>query len=311
MKTLIKIALVALLVLPAGKMMAAGEALTVAVLDFASPDDTVDGLGPKISTLVSANLSANPDIVTVERADLEKALGEQELGLSGTIQADTAAKVGQLTGAKVLVTGRVFKADEQTIIVAKIIGTETSRVYGEIVTGKPDATITDMAAEMATKIAADVVQRGDTLTAKTVSLDDRIAKIKQALGGQKLPSVSVKISEQHFRQTIVYVIDPAAQTELSKVLQQCGFQVVDDNSTNRPDIEITGEALSEFGMSKGNLQSCKARVEVKMRDRKSGEILAEDAQTSVAVDVAEHIAKTALQNAADALAERLLPKLGN
>ena len=126
------------------------------------------------------------------------------------------------------------------------------------------------------------------------------------------PSVSVKISEQHFRQTIVYVIDPAAQTELSKVLQQCGFQVVDDNSTNRPDIEITGEALSEFGMSKGNLQSCKARVEVKMRDRKSGEILAEDAQTSVAVDVAEHIAaKTALQNAADALAERLLPKLGN
>ena len=45
----------------------------------------------------------------VERAELEKILGEQELGLSGTVSADTAAKVGNLTGAKVLVTGRVFK----------------------------------------------------------------------------------------------------------------------------------------------------------------------------------------------------------
>jgi hypothetical protein len=36
-----------------------------------------------------------------------------------------------------------------------------------------------------------------------------------------------------------------------------------------------------------------------------------DRQTSVAVDIAEHIAaKTALQNGADELAERLIPKLG-
>ena len=97
---------------------------------------------------------------------MEKVLGEQELGLSGTVSPDSAAKVGQLTGAKVLVTGRVFKADEQTIIVAKIIGTETSRVYGEVVNGKPGATITDLSVELAKKIAADVTQKGDTLVAK-------------------------------------------------------------------------------------------------------------------------------------------------
>ena len=34
-----------------------------------------------------------------KRAELEKALGEQELGLSGTVKAESAAKVGQLTGA--------------------------------------------------------------------------------------------------------------------------------------------------------------------------------------------------------------------
>ena len=92
-------------------------------------------LGPKVATLLNANLSAEPQIITVERAELEKVLGEQELGLSGTVSPDTAAKVGHLTGAKVLVTGRVFKADKELMMVAKIIGTETSRVYGELVKG--------------------------------------------------------------------------------------------------------------------------------------------------------------------------------
>ena len=46
--------------------------------------------------------------------------------------------------------------------------------------------------------------------------------------------------------------------------------------------------------------------------KRTGEILAVDRQTSVAVDVAEQTAaKAALQNAAVELAERLLPKLVN
>jgi hypothetical protein len=70
------------------------------------------------------------------------------------------------------------------------------------------------------------------------------------------------------------------------------------------------EAFSEFGMSKGNLKSCRARIEIKARDAAGGKILDIDRQTSEAVDLAEHIAaKTALENAADELAERLIPKL--
>ena len=42
----------------------------------------------------------------------------------------------------------------------------------------------------------------------------------------------------------------------------------------------------------------------------SGDVIAVDRQTSVAVDIAEHVAaKTALQTGAAELAERLLPKL--
>lgn len=307
MKTFLKPALIAALVLCAGKLIAGDQILTVAVLDFDSSDEAVSGLGPKVATLVSANLSAEPQIITVERSDLKKILGEQELGLSGTVSPDSAAKVGQLTGAKVLVTGRVFEAGDQMILVAKTIGTETSRVYGELVSGPADAPITDLSAQLAKKIAADIVARGDTLVAAVESPEERVDKIKKELGNQKRPVVSVKIPEMHYGQ---YVIDPAAQTELAMILQQCGFTVVDSASTNRPDIEITGEAFSEFGMQKGNLISCRARIEITARDAASGHLLDEDRQTSVAVDLAEHIAaKTALENGADELAERLLPKL--
>jgi hypothetical protein len=309
MKTLLKSAVIAALALSLTTALAADQVYTVAVLDFDSSAESVQGLGGQVATLISANLSTQPQIVTVERADLDKLLGEQELGLAGNVTPDSAAKVGQLTGAKVLVTGRVFEAGDQLIVVAKTIGTETSRVYGEIVSGPANAPITGLSAQLAQKIAADVIAKGDTLVATVESREDRIAKIKKELGGQKLPVVSVKIPEQHFGQ---FVIDPAAQTELSLILQQCGFTVVDESSTNRPDIEITGQAFSEYGMRKGNLISCRARIELKARNIASGAILDVDRQTSVAVDIAEHVAaKTALQNGMDDLSERLVPKLVN
>src|SRR5881628_1752908 len=137
----------ALLVLPA--IVHAADVLTVAVFDFESKDEAVKDLGPKVSALINATLSAEPRVITVERAELEKTLGEQELGLSGTISPETAAKVGHLTGAKVLVTGRVFKVDRELMMVAKIIGTETSRVYGEVVRGPGGGSPGDMSTELA------------------------------------------------------------------------------------------------------------------------------------------------------------------
>ncbi|HYT60148.1 MAG TPA: CsgG/HfaB family protein [Haliangiales bacterium] len=297
--------LTALLVPIAVARAADAPVLTVAVFNFDARDDAVRDLGVQTATLINASLSAEPGLITVERAELEKILGEQELGLSGTVSADTAARLGQLTGAKVLVTGRVFKADKETIVVAKIIGTETSRVYGELVksAAKP---ITDLSTELAQRIAKTIAAKADTLVAKVESREERIEKLRKRVAGRSLPVVSVKIGERHFGQP---VIDPAAETELSLILQQCGFTVVDDKSARKADVEITGDAFSAFGLRRGNLISCKARVELKVQKR-DGDILVIDRQTSVAVDITEQTAaKTALQNAAAALAERVAPKI--
>jgi hypothetical protein len=228
------------------------------------------------------------------------------LGLSGAVTAETAAKVGNLTGAKVLITGRVFKVDKELIMVAKVMGTETGRVFGELVKANSGAPITDLSEALAKKITATVTQKAELLVAKSVSREEIVAKIKNAVRKENLPKVAVKIDERHFGQP---VIDPAAETELLKLLQECGFTVVDEKSKQTADIEITGEAFSAFGLRKGNLISCRSRIEIKAR-KSDGDIVAVDRQTSVALDIAEQTAaKTALQQAAIELAERLLPKL--
>jgi hypothetical protein len=283
------------------------QILTVAVFDFESTDKAVADLGPKVATLVNASLSADPRIITVERAELEKALGEQEMGLSGTIKPETAAKVGHLTGAKVLVTGRVFTVDRETMIVTKIIGTETSRVYGEVERISGNATVADAAVALAKKIADTTTQKAVNLVAKVESPDDRIARLKKMTEGKILPVVSVSILERHVGHP---AIDPAAETEIGLILQKVGFKLLDKKDPgSKPEVEITGEAFSEFGMRKGNLVSCRGRVELKAADKKSGQLLFVDRQTSIAVDLSEQIAgKTALQMAAQELAERMIPK---
>ena len=306
MQTKLSLTLAALLLLPVLSSRAE-QVLTVAVFDFESKDEAIRDLGPKVATLINAQLSADPNLITVERAELEKALGEQELGLSGTVTSDTAAKVGHLTGAKVLVTGRAFLIDRQLMLVAKIIGTETSRVYGETAAGGVPA-VADMCATLAQKVSKTIQQKAETLVAKVEQPEDRIARLQKQVDGKKLPMVSVAIAERHIG---AWTIDPAAETEVSFILQKLNFTLADKKDANlKPDIEITGEGFSEFGMRKGNLVSCKARVEMKATNRASGKVLFIDRQTSVAVELSEHLAgKTALQEAAAKLTELMLPNI--
>jgi hypothetical protein len=287
----------------------AEELLPVAVFDFESKDDNLRDLGPKISALLNAHLSTDARLITVERAEIEKLLGEQELGLSGTIQADTAAKVGHLTGAKVIITGRTFMADRQLMIVAKIIGTETGRVYGELASGPGLSAMPEMCKDLASRIAKTVADKSDTLTVAVPTREDRVARLKKLLPKDKeLPVVSISVPERHINAP---TIDPAVETELGLILRALGFTITSlKEGSSPPKIEITGEAFSELGLRRGNLVSCKGRVELKATDKATGNVIFIDRQTAVAVDLSEHIAgKSALQDAAATLLERMLPSL--
>ena len=270
----------------------------------------MQGKAVEASTILGAQLSTNGDIWTIERAEIDKVLGEQTMALSGLNDPTTAAKTGKLLGAKVLLTGRLIPTGNSIVVVAKLISTETSRVFGETVTVSKAESLEKPSADLADKIGKLLAAQHDSFSPTFVTTEERIAALKKIIDGKKLPSVQVNIAEVDLSRV---AIDPAVETEFKKVLQQLGFEVIEPKfSNNQADVVITGEALSQTGARRGQLVSARARAEIKAVRRSDGTLLDADRETAVAVDIAEATAgKTALQDAALILIERAVPKLVN
>jgi hypothetical protein len=300
-----------LMTLVAGSLLRAQEPAQVvpaAILPFQERGAGLKGEGQKTSDLLFAKLAANPDLILLEREEMEKILREHELNLSGAVSPGNATQVGQLTGAKILITGSVIEADTTRILVAKIIGTETSRVLGESVEGKNTDELSPLVGQLAEKVGASVLKNADKLVAKRLTREERIAALKAKMPEGKRPTLAVKVAERHVGQA---TIDPAAETEFVLMAKAVGFEVLDgENATTKADVIVSGEGFSEFALRRGNLVSVKARVEIKAVARNGGKLAATDRQTCVTVDLTELIAgKSALQEAAAQIAERMLPVL--
>jgi TolB-like protein len=281
----------------------------IAVLAFEERGSGTAGIGEKISDFLTATLSADPELVVVERAELKTLLDEQKLSVSGLVRPDEAVQLGRLTGAKLLILGSVIELDSTLIISARITGTETGKIAGAKVKGKTDDDLAELAEKLAEEISRTVAARGKDLLATPVVPQDRAAAILKVLGEKPRPSVWLKVTERHVGQS---TIDPAAETEIARLLHDTGFTVIDHKSGNMKQAEIIveGEAFSEFAARHNDLNSVKARVEIMAVRRETNERIATERQTEIVVDITEQTAgKTALQNAAAEIALRLLPKL--
>src|SRR6185295_9115182 len=163
----------------------AKSVVPVAITTFQERGRDAKDMGPKVTDLLFAKLVVNPDFYLVERQELEKLLKEDQLSLSGLVDPSQAVKVGQLTGAKVLLTGSVIHVDKDLYLVAKLIGVESSRVLGASVKGDVEGAIDGLVEKLAEAVGTTVKDKASLLLVPPAKAEDRAAAINKALGDRK------------------------------------------------------------------------------------------------------------------------------
>lgn len=70
-------------------------------------------IGDAMAEMLTTELIKTGKFVVVERQALQDILGEQELGQSGIVKKETAAKVGQVLGVQIIIRGVVSEFEQQ------------------------------------------------------------------------------------------------------------------------------------------------------------------------------------------------------
>ena len=218
--------------------------------------DTKDQ-GSKVTDLLFAKLAADPALMLVDREDIQKVLDEQELNLSGLVNPQQATKVGQLTGAKLLITGSVLQVDNSVYLVAKIIGTETSRVRRCLGQGQRPRRPGQAGRGPEQGDRQDGGQAGRRPGGQARLARGSHRRVEEEARRRQAARRERARSPSSTRSTLVLIlIDPAAEDrDRGCSARRPASRLIDpkEGSKKDVDIRIEGEALSEFAVRHGNL----------------------------------------------------------
>lgn len=270
---------------------------TVAVLPFESRDRQAASTdtGKSVAELLNVALMESGNADMVERAELDAALNELQLSAVGLTSKDSQVKLGRFIGAKILITGSLFKSGSKNFVIVKIIGTETSRVLGASASGTED--FTDLVPMLAPKVSAILEKQSAKLLPKEQNGETVSAQLKKTVQG-KQRKVFVSVKED----IAVTVPDPAAETELKKLLLALDFQVV--NTREEADFAVIGEAVAANAGNFHKFTSASARLELSVYNKDKKLLATGAARETLAggtyiIAAKEAIAQTALKLAGE------------
>ena len=275
---------------------------TAAVLSFEarSRQAANDNAGKSMGELLFVKLLESGCVDLVERAELDKALDELHLSSVGMTSQESQVKLGQLIGAKILITGSIFEAGQKRYAVAKIIGTETSRVKGCSVSGTGD--YLELVPALAEKVQAVLENDVDKLLprkATVFSIADSLVAIK---GNGRKVYLEVKEDIQQSAP------DPASEIALKKTLLALDFQIV--NVRSEADFAIVCEAVASNAGQYHKFSSAQARVELSVYQVKGEKLIATGARKETLAGATYIVAaKDAINQATLVLAGKVLQGL--
>ena len=275
---------------------------TAAVLSFEarSRQASNDNVGKSMGELLFVKLLESGCVDLVERAELDKALDELHLSAVGMTTPESQVKLGQLIGAKILITGSIFEAGQKRYAVAKIIGTETSRVKGCSVSGTGDyLELVPALAEKVQAVLENDVAKLLPRKATVFSIADSLTAIKG--NGRK---IYLEVKEDIQQRTP----DPASEIALKKTLLALDFQVV--NVRSEAEFAIVCEAVASNAGQYHKFSSAQARVELSVYQVKGEKLIATGARKETLAGATYIVAaKDAITQATLVLAGKVLQGL--
>ena len=259
-----------------------------------------DQAGKSVSDLLFVTLLENGAANLVERAELDKALNELHLSAVGLVAPESQLQLGRLIGAKILISGSLFETGGKKYVVAKVIGTETSRVLGCSVNGRGD--YVDLVPELAAKVTKVLEKDVDKLLPAKMTARSALDKLSEVQGNRRPVYLSISEDIQ------LSAPDPASEIELKKLLLALGFEVV--GSRSEAAFAIICEAVASNAGQYQKFSSASARVELSIYSGKDNQLLASgSAKETVASATYIIAAKDAIAQATLRLAGQLLPCL--
>jgi TolB-like protein len=87
-----------------------------------------EALQKGIAGMLISELALNPSARVVEREEIQKLVEEQNLGASGRVDPQTAAKIGKLVGARYVVLGTFIDFYGDFRVDARLVNVETSEI---------------------------------------------------------------------------------------------------------------------------------------------------------------------------------------
>ncbi len=103
--------------------------VTVAVFNFeTSRDLRGKRIGELTAEMMIHHLTQSKIFTVVERARIDKILKEQELGLMGYVDEETASKISKMLGARLLLLGSVTRLGERYQINTRLVDSESAEI---------------------------------------------------------------------------------------------------------------------------------------------------------------------------------------
>lgn len=104
----------------------------VAPLTFAAAKDEDRRLGESLGEVLAIALADQKNLVVVDRQKLAQVLDEQKLALSGLVEAATAAKVGKLLAAEIVVAGSLVEKDGKLRCAVYVFAVDGQHIVGSV-----------------------------------------------------------------------------------------------------------------------------------------------------------------------------------